>query len=856
MDEGKSFKKFSLAALIAVFILCIVLIIVVNSRTQTAIFWDNQQKALVLITEDCASQINGWASMQEAFTRNLAGDMVSGNFTTYESRERHMADVVARNPEIKSAYLGLDNGEYADNFTSAEKVEFLHADWYLDGKAAGGRPVFTEPYMDVLTRELVVSCVQAVTLPGGISGVVGLDVSLAELTDKVNSLHPSPHGGAYLVSPRGKVMTYIDQTFLPKVVSGRAMFLGAGEVLAKVDVLEKIDKYQDRGVSIELIKDYDGAEKYEAVTTLPGTGWVLGVNIPLSDYDDAVRQVIRRQLPIVFLALFMSAISLVIAFILIRNAKVQHELQNDIAVARAASRTKSDFLSRMSHEMRTPMNAIIGMAKIAESTDDLSKLRHCLETIDVSAGHLLGIINDVLDMSKIEAGKFELDFAPLNLEKMLMRICNLVVDKTDQKNQSLKVNLGPDMGLHYLGDELRLSQVITNLLSNAVKFTPDNGSITLSVREADRGEDVRRLHFTVSDTGIGMSEEQMSRLFKSFEQADGSTSRRFGGTGLGLAISRNIVEKMNGAIWAESEEGRGSSFHFEVSLKRAPREKEGIIFNGISPADVQVLVVDGDLDIREHFKAVTGHFGVRSHEADSARRAIELVERARDSQTPYDVIFLDYNLPDTDALEMVRSLNDRIDKNTVIIMTSFLEWDRIENLAAGLGVNRFISKPLFPSAILDSISEVIGRTAKALDLTVEASDNGGVADLSQVSLLFVEDVEINREIFTSLLEPTGVRIDEAANGLIAVEKFKANPGKYDMVIMDIQMPEMDGYEATQTIRGLGTPEAQTIPIIAMTANVFKEDIDRCLAAGMNDHLPKPIDERAVIEKILFYAGKR
>ena len=265
-------------------------------------------------------------------------------------------------------------------------------------------------------------------------------------------------------------------------------------------------------------------------------------------------------------------------------------------------------------------------------------------------------------------------------------------------------------------------------------------------------------------------------------------------------------------------------------------------------------MVDGDPDIREHFKAVTGHFGVRSHEADSARRAIELVERARTSQRPYDVIFLDYNLPDANALAVVRELNSRIDKNTVIIMTSFLEWGRIQDQAAGLGVTRFISKPLFPSAILDSISEVIGRTAKNLDLKVE-SGGGAAADLSRVSLLFVEDVEINREIFTSLLEPTGVRVDEAENGLVAVEKFKANPGKYDMIIMDIQMPEMDGYEATRTIRGLGAPEAENIPIIAMTANVFREDIERCLAAGMNDHLPKPIDERAVIEKILFYAGK-
>jgi PAS domain S-box-containing protein len=403
----------------------------------------------------------------------------------------------------------------------------------------------------------------------------------------------------------------------------------------------------------------------------------------------------------------------------ISNLKKAEERLRIMSIAEKANQAKSDFLSRMSHEMRTPMNAIIGMTKIAEKTDDISRLKYCLSTINTSSVHLLGIINDVLDMSKIEAGKFELEKLPMNIEKTIMKVSDIIIDNIQKKNQKLNVNMAKDLEMNYIADDLRLSQVITNLLSNAVKFTPENGEITLTVGKMGSKDNFNTLRFSVKDTGIGMTKEQIARLFNAFEQADGSISRKFGGTGLGLAISKNIVEKMGGRIWVESEEGAGSSFIFEVVLERAPVQ-EGAAYE--SP-------------------------GIKADKA---------------AETP---------------------------------------------------------------------------------------------DLSGVKIILAEDVEINREIFIALLEETHITIDIAENGAIAVSKFRENPEKYDLIIMDVQMPEMDGYEATRTIRAMDTPKAKSIPIVAMTANAFKEDVDRCLEAGMNDHLAKPIDEKSVLEKIVRYSGR-
>ncbi|MCL2497534.1 MAG: ATP-binding protein [Symbiobacteriaceae bacterium] len=532
------------------------------------------------------------------------------------------------------------------------------------------------------------------------------------------------------------------------------------------------------------------------------------------------------------------------------QAKTEAEYELFLAEQKA-NRAKSEFLSRMSHEMRTPMNAIIGMTKIAETTQDVSRLKYCLDTIGVSSLHLLGIINDVLDMAKIEAGKLELENVPMNLEKTLMKVCNIVVGNMEKKEQRFAVVLSRDLHLNYIADDLRLSQVITNLLSNAYKFTPVGGKITLSVEEKEHVDNIVTLRFTVTDTGIGMDEEQISRLFNAFEQADGSVSRKFGGTGLGLVISKNIIEKMGGSIWVESTPGVGSTFYFEVRMERGTHQ-DTVIFDGIRPEDIRLLIVEGDEDVRRHFVNIAESFGINPHVATNAAETLVLVERAAHSGRSYDMVFLDYDISGSEDASFMHELISIIDRDTVIFITAYLEWNRIEKFAYDNGLTRFITKPLFASSVLDAINEVIGTSLQGSGVKTEVSIGTELPDLSDVRLLLAEDVEINREIFIALLEDTHVKIDIAENGAIAVSKFLEDPNRYDMIVMDIQMPEIDGYQATMAIRDMDLPQAKMIPIVAMTANAFKEDIELCLASGMNDHLAKPIDEKAVIEKIVFY----
>jgi len=526
------------------------------------------------------------------------------------------------------------------------------------------------------------------------------------------------------------------------------------------------------------------------------------------------------------------------------------DLMNEKENAQAAAQAKSDFLSRMSHEMRTPMNAIIGMTKIADNTDDITKIKYCFETIENSSEHLLGIINDILDMSKIEAGKFDIEKTPLNIEKTLMKVCNIVVDNMEKKQQKFNISLSNDLELNYLGDDLRLSQVITNLLSNAVKFTPEKGKISLSVEKIEQDSETNTLRFSVADTGIGMSHEQVDRLFNAFEQADGSITRKFGGTGLGLAISKNIVDKMGGRLWVESKPGLGSTFFFDIKLERLSHQ-DAVIFDSISTDDIKLMIIENDSDVRNRFISIVEKFGIKTDAVSNIEEALTLVEESNKTKKAYDIIFLDFDMPGNGGIEVIEKISSNIDKNTVIIITTFLKWHEIEDDARQYNITRYIIKPLFPSSVLDAIIDVVGNTLKPPDLKATGIQ-GETVDLSDLTILLVEDIEINREIFLALFEHTRISVDIAENGLIAVNKFLEDPSRYDLILMDIQMPEMDGHEATKRIREMDYQRAKEIPIIAMTANAFKEDVDRCLECGMNDHIAKPIDEKTVIDKILQY----
>ena len=517
--------------------------------------------------------------------------------------------------------------------------------------------------------------------------------------------------------------------------------------------------------------------------------------------------------------------------------------------AENASSAKSDFLSNMSHEMRTPMNAIIGMTNIAKTSSDIEKKDYCLDKINEASIHLLGVINDVLDMSKIEANKFELSYEDFSFEKMLRRVTNVIGYSVKRKNQTLNVDIAQEIPKQLISDDQRIAQVVTNLLSNAVKFTPENGEITLKVKKLAETSDHCTLQIEVKDNGIGISIEQQQKLFRSFQQADSSTSRKYGGTGLGLSISKRIVEMLGGRIWVESVPGQGSEFKFTMNaeISRVPTTTTESNLDNLN-----ILVVDDSYDVREYFISLSEGLHFNCTVAKDGVEAKALLETF--TTNPYDVIFVDFKMPGMDGLELTKFIKEKnFSTNPVIIMISAMEWADIEDDAKSAGVDDFIPKPLFPSSIVDTITGCLNPSKGTKDYSNNTSE--AEYNFSGYHVLLAEDIDINREILTTLLDPTGLEIDCAEDGAVAVDMFKKSPHKYDMIFMDLHMPEKDGFEATADIRNMDIEYAKTIPIVAMTANVFREDIEKCLAAGMDDHVGKPVDFNEIIKKLTKYLYK-
>jgi len=535
--------------------------------------------------------------------------------------------------------------------------------------------------------------------------------------------------------------------------------------------------------------------------------------------------------------------------LLMASALARSEMMEKLVRAREeallGAKAKTDFLANMSHEIRTPLNAVIGMTSVGKNAASTERKDYCFGKIEDASKHLLGVINDILDMSKIEANKFELTEVAFEFEKMLQNVVNVMAFRIEEKKQHFMVYIDDAIPESMIGDDQRLTQIIANLLSNAVKFTPEGGSISINTKVVSIEEDLYTIQFEVNDTGIGITEEQQAKLFNDFQQADASTVRNFGGTGLGLAISKRIVEMMGGRIWIESELGKGSSFKFTVNLRQtSEREKRRKLSDGVTPRSLHALFIDDDKDICEYFMDIASRLGFECDIAYSGEQALSLIG----SNKQYDIFFVDWQMPGMDGLELSGYIRDKAGSRPIITMISAYELAEIENKAKDAGVDRFLPKPLFPSAISDLIAQCIDKESgkKAGGQVTESNNFDGAR------ILLADDVEINREIVIALLEPMSLMIDCAANGVEAVKKYSADPFGYALILMDVQMPEMDGYEATRRIRALGFDRAREIPIIAMTANVFRQDIENCLEAGMNDHLGKPLDLENVIAMLHKY----
>ena len=532
---------------------------------------------------------------------------------------------------------------------------------------------------------------------------------------------------------------------------------------------------------------------------------------------------------------------LIIFFYYYRISRRQIKLlRNAQQEADHANRAKSEFLSNMSHDIRTPMNAIMGMTAIAVANPDKpDQVQDCLRKIALSSKHLLGLINDVLDMSKIESGKLVLNRDRLSLQEVMEGIVSIVQPQIKSKRQAFDVFIQEIQTENVYADGVRLNQVLLNLLSNAMKFTPDGGSIAVTVSQEDspKGSAYVRTHFRVRDTGIGMTSEFQKHIFESFVREDRSRVRKIEGTGLGMAITKYIVDLAEGSIEVKSAPNRGSEFHVILDLERIEDIEEEMVL----PA-WNMLVVDDDEDLCQSAAQNLREIGVIAEVAESGAQAIAMAEARCRRGEGYQVVLLDWKMPDMDGIETARRLRKSIGEDVPLLLISAYDWGEIEQEAREAGISGFIPKPLFKSTLYRCLSCCVGKLGEA---EVQQEESSITPDFSGRRLLVAEDLDLNWEVICALLEPMGCIMEWAENGQICLEKFEAVPeGTYDAILMDLRMPVMSGFEATEAIRSLEQIRGRKrTPIIAMTADAFAEDIERCRACGMDGHIAKPLDLR-------------
>jgi len=516
-----------------------------------------------------------------------------------------------------------------------------------------------------------------------------------------------------------------------------------------------------------------------------------------------------------------------------RERQSQNDLAEALHMAQAANAAKSAFLSNVSHDIRTPMNAIIGfLALMRDEVDNPAMVMEYNKRIDSASQHLLSLINDVLDINKIESGSATLNLTEMDLADIIDEINTIIRPQARAKNQTFTIFAPPVRHERLQGDKLRINQILINLLSNAVKYTPAGGAIQLQVEELSQVVDsYSRIRFTVSDNGIGMSEDYLKIIFDPFTREETKAAHEIQGTGLGMAITRSLVDLMGGSIHVESEQGKGSTFTVELELFIQEQEDDPRFWADHSVA--RVIVTDDDEDVCKGIVRVLSRTGVVTDYATDGRTAVRMMRENREAGHPYDVILLDWKMPNLNGLETARLIRKNYSQKIPILLLTAYDWDEIEDEAMEIGVSHFLPKPFF----LSNFKEAIRRVMDSQKERERPRDNA----VQGMNILVVDDIEVNRIILVKILSTLGATCDTAGDGQEAVEKFEASqPGTYDLILMDVQMPVMGGYAATRAIRGSSHPSAGTVPIIAMTANAFVDDVREAIASGMDAHVAKPV----------------
>lgn len=618
----------------------------------------------------------------------------------------------------------------------------------------------------------------------------------------------------------------------------------SSENLEQNDKIDKIRESLKENEEYCSILEVNGELRHIYFAPLPYSDWYLITTLPHGELDQAVSGLGDKQIHIsvgVSIAI-LSIISLIFLGYFILSAHQIKMTQEAKQEADKANRAKSEFLSNMSHDIRTPMNAIVGMTAIASANlDNQEQVKDCLKKITLSSRHLLGLINDVLDMSKIENGKLTLTMQQISLREAMDGIVNIVRPQINAKHQDFEVYVRNMVTEEIYCDGVRLNQILLNLLSNALKFTPENGKIDVTVfqESSPKGPDYVRTHFRVKDNGIGMSEEFQEHIFDSFSREDNNRIHKIEGTGLGMAITKYLVDMMEGIIVVHSKEDFGTEFHVTLDFEKAQIMEEDMIL-----PEWDALVVDDNPILCDSTSFALNEIGIRSEKAYDGMTAVTMVENRHHMRRDYHLVLVDWKMPDMNGIETAREIRRRVGDELPIILISAYDWSGIEAECREAGINGFLTKPLFKSTLYRGIipftrPNEVKKTVRELDY-----------DFTGKRLLVAEDNDLNWEVVRELLSYHGFIVDWAQNGQECVRLMEENPPyTYDMILMDIRMPKMNGYEATRLLRQMDREDIRSIPIIAMTADAFSEDIQRALAAGMNGHVSKPVEMSQLLKQI-------
>ena len=766
-----------------------------------------------------------------------AGGIVSVVSTDTDDKETLYEELIYRAQVRGFDYLALCSAEGDFQTLYGQAIQPLNPEPFVEALSQGEQRVAVG--IDAAGNEVVLFGVDAVypMLSGDKSTGLIAAVPLEYITDFLSLEDEGqlmyyhiirPDGSFVIQNPNTELQYFFEQ--LQKQSDSAVNESSAESPVEKFNAALK--KHEEYAATLEV----NGEERQIYGISLPYSEWYLVAVMPYSILDDAINNLSSQRMFMTLLS--CASVLIILTLIFLRYFSITRSQLNELEKARQtaleANKAKSDFLANMSHDIRTPMNAIVGMTAIATAhMDDRKQVENCLRKITLSSKHLLGLINDVLDMSKIESGKLTLTTEQISLKEVIEGIVNIMQPQVKTKKQTFDIHVENILTENVWCDGIRLNQVLLNLLSNATKYTPEGGSIQLSLSEekSPKGENYVRIYIKVKDNGIGMSPEFLKRIYESYSRADGARIHKTEGAGLGMAITKYIVDAMEGTIDIQSEPDKGTEFLLMFDFEKAAAMEMDMVL----PA-WNMLVVDDDELLCETAIDALKSIGIRAEWTLSGEKAIELVNEHHKKREDYQIILLDWKLPGMNGIQVAKEIRSNLGDEVPILLISAYDWSEFEAEAREAGISGFISKPLFKSTLYHALCQYMDVGTEH-----EQTLNQNI-DLSGRRILLAEDNELNWEVAKELLTDLGVELDWAEDGQICLDKFQKSPeGYYDIILMDIRMPHMTGYETTQAIRGLAHPDALSIPIIAMSADAFSDDIQHCLQCGMNAHIAKPID---------------